>query len=264
MHVRSLRRPRAPGNPTHRPSHTQPIPGKGCSSLPIIGRRLPASSSFVLAPRLPARALRALQLDPGPRDGTNRQRRGKATNQSRPAPAASDKGHRAKPARPLDTGGPHGCGYLFPVMGQVRNVAGHSHGGASPSRTCPYVHAERRHSGRQASDRSPYRFAGTQNSRGRHGVLRRLEGQPWLRTGPGSAALHLVHHDQYRAALHRCLPVAEDGEKHPQHQDASGDEQDVAGQLEKADGGSDLRAPGRADQQDGADAGRRAEKRQEE
>jgi hypothetical protein len=65
-------------------------------------------------------------------------------------------------------------------------------------------------------------------------------------------------------ALHRCLPVAEDGEKHPQHQDASGDEQDVAGQLEKADGGSDLRAPGRADQQDGADAGRRAEKRQEE
>lgn len=122
----------------------------------------------------------------------------------------------------------------------------------------------RRHSGRQASDRSPYRFAGTQNSRGRHGVLRPLEGQPWLRTGPGSAALHLVHHDQYRAALHRCLPVAEDGEKHPQHQDASGDEQDVAGQLEKADGGSDLRAPGRADQQDGADAGRRAEKRQEE
>ncbi len=109
------------------------------------------------------------------------------------------------------------CGYLFPVMGQVRNVAGHSHGGPSPSRTCPYVHAERRHSGRQASDRCPYRFAGTQNSRGRHGVLRRLKGQPWLRTGPGSAALHLVHHDQYRAALHRCLPVAEDGEKHPQH-----------------------------------------------
>lgn len=109
------------------------------------------------------------------------------------------------------------CGYPFPVMGQVRNVAGHSHGGASPSRTCPYVHAERRHSGRQASDRCPYRFAGTQNSRGRHGILRPLEGQPWLRTGPGSAALHLVHHDQYRAALHRCLPVAEDGEKHPQH-----------------------------------------------
>jgi DNA-binding NarL/FixJ family response regulator len=30
---------------------------------------------------------------------------------------------------------------------------------------------------------------------GRHGVLGPLEGQPWLRTGLGSAALHLVHQD---------------------------------------------------------------------
>jgi hypothetical protein len=50
-------------------------PAGGCSSLPIIGRRLPASSSFVLA----AARLRALQLDTAQRGGTNRQRRGKAT-----------------------------------------------------------------------------------------------------------------------------------------------------------------------------------------
>jgi hypothetical protein len=49
----------------------------------MIGRRLPASSCSS-SPAPAGAALRALQLDPGPRDGANRQRRGKATNQSRP------------------------------------------------------------------------------------------------------------------------------------------------------------------------------------
>ena len=34
------------------------------------------------------------------------------------------------------------CGYLSPGIGQVDNVAGHSHGGSSPSRTHAYVHAD--------------------------------------------------------------------------------------------------------------------------
>jgi hypothetical protein len=48
--VRPLRRTRAPtpGKPANPPPHSKPQPG-GLSSLAIIGRRLPASSSFVLA-----------------------------------------------------------------------------------------------------------------------------------------------------------------------------------------------------------------------
>ena len=69
---------------SQRPSSARQ-PAQGCSSLPIIGRRLPASSSFVLASALTgAYRLRALRLDPGPRDGTNRQRRGKPQQQSHP------------------------------------------------------------------------------------------------------------------------------------------------------------------------------------
>jgi hypothetical protein len=37
---------------------------EGCSPLPIVGRRLPASSSFVLAPRLPARRCGRSSLTP--------------------------------------------------------------------------------------------------------------------------------------------------------------------------------------------------------
>ena len=45
------------------PFRIRQLPPGGSSSLPMIGRRLPASSSFVLAPK--GAALRALQLDPG-------------------------------------------------------------------------------------------------------------------------------------------------------------------------------------------------------
>ena len=50
----------------------------------MISRRLPASSSFVLA----ATRLRALQLDPWPRGGKDRQLRGRIQKNSQPSPAA--------------------------------------------------------------------------------------------------------------------------------------------------------------------------------
>ena len=98
---RPLRQPRTRGTSQRSSAPANP---EGSSSLPMIGRRLPASSSFVLA----AARLRALQLDPGPRDGTNRRRQGKATTTvtlTRPPKL----GHRARPPRPLDSNGPHGC-----------------------------------------------------------------------------------------------------------------------------------------------------------
>ncbi len=60
---------------------------QGSSSLPMIGRRSPASSSFVLGPA-PFRApgLRALQLDPYRATARNRQLRGKPEQQSPPSP----------------------------------------------------------------------------------------------------------------------------------------------------------------------------------
>jgi hypothetical protein len=50
----------------------------------MIFRRLPASSSFVLT----AARLRALQLDPWPRGGKDRQLRGRIQKNSQPSPAA--------------------------------------------------------------------------------------------------------------------------------------------------------------------------------
>jgi len=50
----------------------------------MIFRRLPASSSFVLA----AARLRALQLDPWPRGGRTGQLRGRIQKNSQPSPAA--------------------------------------------------------------------------------------------------------------------------------------------------------------------------------
>jgi hypothetical protein len=55
-------------SPTIPEPRQQPITSK-VLPLPIIGRRSPASSSFVVA-RPPGARLRALQLDSGPRDGT--------------------------------------------------------------------------------------------------------------------------------------------------------------------------------------------------
>jgi hypothetical protein len=68
------------GSPQLVPSAAGVLAAQGSSSLPMIGRRLPASSSFVLA----AARLRALQLDPGPHDGTTGQPRGKPQHQAPP------------------------------------------------------------------------------------------------------------------------------------------------------------------------------------
>jgi len=87
----------APGGPRTKTTQQQ----RPRSSLPIIGRRLAASSSFVLARALQARRLRALQLDPRPRDSTHRQRRGNAAT-AVPNPAARRNRSPANSALPLD------------------------------------------------------------------------------------------------------------------------------------------------------------------
>ncbi len=90
------------------------------------GTALPRSLSSAAAGRGQARssspapagaALRALQLDPGPRDGTKPQRRGKATSQSPPRPGDRRQGHRVNSPCPLDSRGPHGCGNVWQVLG---------------------------------------------------------------------------------------------------------------------------------------------------
>src|SRR5439155_4070417 len=74
------------------------------SSLLRISRRLPASSSFVLA----AVRLRALQRDSWPRGGKDRQLRGRIQKNSQPSPGGA-RSHRVRFVRPLDNGGPYGC-----------------------------------------------------------------------------------------------------------------------------------------------------------
>ena len=96
----------SPGETTQPASSTTPQIPEGSSSPPIIGRRLPASSSFVLA----ATRLRALQLDPGPRDGTNRQRQGKATTTVIPQPGGPRAtGHQVRQPRLLTARAPMGA-----------------------------------------------------------------------------------------------------------------------------------------------------------
>jgi hypothetical protein len=97
--ARPLRPPRTGNQHTtlDKPTATKP------SSPSMIFRRLPASSSFVLA----AARLRALQLDPWPRGGKDQQLRGRIQKNSQPSPAA--RSHRVRSVRPLDTGGPYGC-----------------------------------------------------------------------------------------------------------------------------------------------------------
>ena len=92
---------------THREHSTRPLisqPQTTPSSPSRISRRLPASSSFVLA----AARLRALQLDPWPRGGKTRAAARKIQKNSQPSPAAA-RSHRVRSVRPLDTGGPYGC-----------------------------------------------------------------------------------------------------------------------------------------------------------
>jgi len=90
------------------PTDPRPQQPAGSSSLPIIGRRSPASSSFVLAPR-PPRAPTAPGAPTGPRT-TRRHEPGtcKESQQNRP-PSPTTRSHRVRSARPLDKQDPHGC-----------------------------------------------------------------------------------------------------------------------------------------------------------
>jgi hypothetical protein len=110
------------------PRHPQ-IP-EGSSSLPIIGRRLPASSSFVLA----ATRLRALQLDPGLRDGTNRQRRGKATTTVTPARRPNSHRPPGQTTAPLDSKGPHGCGNVGAAPARIATASAEQISGRRPDK----------------------------------------------------------------------------------------------------------------------------------
>ena len=70
----------------------------------MIFRRLPASSSFVLA----AARLRALQLDPWPRGEKTRAAARKDPEEQSAQPGGAPS-HRVRFVCPLDTGGPYGC-----------------------------------------------------------------------------------------------------------------------------------------------------------
>src|SRR6266699_2682928 len=92
---------------THREHAHDPRQANRETTLPRslrIFRRLPASSSFVLA----AARLRALQLDSWPRGGEDQQLRGRIQKNSQAQPGGA-RSHRARSVRPLDTGGPYGC-----------------------------------------------------------------------------------------------------------------------------------------------------------
>src|SRR6185437_12547064 len=70
----------------------------------MISRRLPGSSSFVLA----AARLRALQLAPRPRGRKTRAAARKDPEEQSAQPDGA-RSHRARSVRPLDTNGPYGC-----------------------------------------------------------------------------------------------------------------------------------------------------------
>jgi hypothetical protein len=71
----------------------------------IIGRRSPASSSFVLA----AARLRALQLDPGHAAAANQAAIGESPRKDKPQPGNHTPGHQARPTCPLTAKAPMGA-----------------------------------------------------------------------------------------------------------------------------------------------------------
>jgi len=75
----------APGKPSQRPPYNTSTSGKGSSSLLIIGRRLPASSSFVLARACRRGAAGASSLTPVRATAENRSDEEKPHHSPRPA-----------------------------------------------------------------------------------------------------------------------------------------------------------------------------------
>ncbi len=103
VHVRPLRQATHAQGRTTDPS---PATLTGASSPPpMIRRRSPASSSFVLA----AARLRALQLDPGPRDGGKTAAARKPQANSQPKPGDRAQGTGPDPHALLTTGAPMGA-----------------------------------------------------------------------------------------------------------------------------------------------------------
>src|SRR5215510_2301310 len=100
--------PTTPREPTPQ-SQPLPLQPAGSSWPPMIGRRYPASSSFVLAGALPGARLRALQLDPGHAPARTGSSKENHTNRHHPA-RRTPRSHRANSPRPLDNRIPHGCG----------------------------------------------------------------------------------------------------------------------------------------------------------
>ena len=150
--ARPLRQPDARGTPAtlHHSANANP------SSPPMICRRSPASSSFVLA----AARLRALQQDPLPHGDVNRAAARRLPNNSQAQPGHNDARHRVKPLRPLDNNGPHGC-----RRQRVPGRAGSGVQGES-SRAIDRTSAPRRPPCQSCGDKGD----------GRHTALRGLEG----------------------------------------------------------------------------------------
>src|SRR5215470_18700648 len=99
-----------PGEQAHRRHPATLSTSRRFPRSPIIGHRLPASSSFVLAGALPCAPAPGAPAGPRPRVGTNPAAASKAQAQAPPHPTAGS--HRARPVRPLDSRGPHGCDNL--------------------------------------------------------------------------------------------------------------------------------------------------------
>jgi hypothetical protein len=108
VHVRPLRRPRAPGKQPATSAHANPQ-----EAVPRSDHRPPLAGLKLVRPRprLPARRCGRSSLAPDRRGSTNRQRRGKATTKVHPHPGGKRTGHRVNSVRPLDNWGPHGCGH---------------------------------------------------------------------------------------------------------------------------------------------------------
>src|SRR5260221_14109392 len=93
--------------PTAQPrGHPRPPTPRNSSSPPMLPCRSPASSSFALA----TTRLRALQLDSGPHGSRNHGSYQEEPQSSQPSPATARKPPGQNPT-PLDSKGPHGCGF---------------------------------------------------------------------------------------------------------------------------------------------------------
>ena len=129
MHVRPLRRPQPTRGNQPQTHHPGQQPQYRQASFLAPDHRPPLAGVKLVRPRRrPAGrpGLRALQLDPDRAPARTRQLRAKPQQQAPPTPTAG--GHRARPARPLDSRDPHGCGYGTGVGDSAVMAAAGVHG----------------------------------------------------------------------------------------------------------------------------------------